>query len=114
MDPIVNALVNFGIGGCMAAGVLWLVWYRETVAIPKMFASFAEQMHQEREDNHRRHQENREDIRLLVQGFGEISQAVRDTHHDLRTLCSLLRLRADYEAKAGAGPRPGAATDPEA
>lgn len=48
LDPIITTLINFGIGGCMAALVVWHVWYTHTKTQPAMMTTFREQIAAER------------------------------------------------------------------
>lgn len=44
MLEILKSLAQWGIAGILVAGLLWLVWHRETVSGPRMMDKFGEQM----------------------------------------------------------------------
>ena len=69
MDSVINVLVTNGIGGCMAAGVLWFLWYTATRIIPRIIDRFSEELKEEREICERRHAENLERWQLMVGHF---------------------------------------------
>jgi hypothetical protein len=90
MEPIITTLINFGIGGCMAALVVWHVWYTQTKQIPSLLSTFENQMSkereaanqrlaQEREISHMRHEDNIKQSTL-------ITVSLREVHHSLRNL----------------------------
>ncbi len=96
-EPIISTLINFGIGGCMAALVVWHVWYTQTKQIPSLLITFESQMAKEREAaNYRlstereisniRHEDNIKQSTMLV-------QSLREVHHQLRNLSNIVSLQ---------------------
>ena len=57
MDNVIVDLLNLGIGGMMAAAVLWLLYHTHTVTLPKLLDRFAEQLREERAVCEKRHAE---------------------------------------------------------
>lgn len=84
MDSILSALLNFGIGGLMAAGVLWLLWYRETITLPRLLERFTAELREERSACERRHAEGMGGHALVLGEVRETRDAVKSLHDEVR------------------------------
>jgi len=76
MDAITQGLLNFGIGGAMAAAVLWWAWYRETKTLPALMDLFRDEMGKERAQCERYHQDG-------IQQHRETRHAVNNLRQEL-------------------------------
>jgi hypothetical protein len=98
IDPIVTTLINFGIGGCMAALVVWHVWYTQTKQIPTLLTTFESQMGKEREAAAQRLTTERELSTLRhednIRQSALLLTSLRQVHHSLRNVSSLLSVLA--------------------
>jgi hypothetical protein len=98
IDPIVTTLINFGIGGCMAALVVWHVWYTQTKQIPALLATFESQMGKEREAANSRMATEREISTIRhednIRQYTLLLTSVRGIHHAHRNQTNTLALLA--------------------
>lgn len=96
LDPVFSTLINFGIGGCMAALVVWHVWYTQTKQIPSLLSTFESQMAKEREAANQRLASEREIS--TIRHEDNIKQAtltitsLREVHHSIRNLSNHIAL----------------------
>jgi hypothetical protein len=90
--PLITTLINFGVGGCMAALVVWHVWFTQTRQLPAMLATFSAQIERERavsesritterQITQMRHEENIAQSTLLL-------NSLRETHHAIQGLAN--------------------------
>ncbi len=90
--PLITTLINFGVGGCMAALVVWHVWFTQTRQLPAMLTTFAAQIERERavsesriaterQITQMRHEENIAQSTLLL-------NSLRETHHAIQGLAN--------------------------
>lgn len=118
VDPIITNLVSLGIGGCMAALVVWHVWYTQTQQIPDMVQRFTgsvetlakaheTQIKEERQNSDLRAKIDRESAERLVATEREITQmrhaennqqsaliisSLREVHHQLQNMANATTL----------------------
>lgn len=118
IDPIITSLVSLGIGGCMAALVVWHVWYTQTRQIPDMtkaaregqaamLLAFETQLKEERANSDLRAKIDRESNQKLIEAERQITQmrhqenmsqimlmiqSLRETHHQLNNLGNQVKL----------------------
>lgn len=85
MESIIANLGEWGLAGILAASILWLIWYRETVAMPKLLERFSNELRTERDTCEKRHAEilaaMREHRVEIASGFKEQWHALRDLAH---------------------------------
>lgn len=107
LDPLISNLINFGIGGCMAALVVWHVWYTQTKQIPTLLVTFEKQMDLERVNSDSRAKAERESHDKILTTERQIAQmrheeniaqstlllsSLRETHHAIRNLANSVKL----------------------
>lgn len=57
MDEVIKHLAEWGIAGLLTGALLWLLWYRETISLPRIFDRFSQEMANERTSCEKRHEE---------------------------------------------------------
>jgi hypothetical protein len=112
---LVSALTNLGIGGLMAAALIWFLHHVVTRTLPEMNRVFREEVAAERETRHReneallemmdrmsreQHAEHEALMNHLDAGLKEVARALAENHHALQ------RLQDSWLAGTGQRPRP--------
>lgn len=114
LDPVIQSLIQLGIGGCMAAVVVWHVWFTQTKQIPSLLTTFAAQMDLTRKQGDENAKQERDSHDRLLKSEREISQmrheenlrqsalmisSLRETHHAIKNLANNVHLhRATIDA----------------
>lgn len=110
MDPIVNTVINSGIGVGMAVLVVWHVWYTQTRQIPALLQTFESQMAKERdaatsrlsterEISTIRHEDNLKQSAMMLTSIREVHHALRNVANTTSLLATKIDMMLGFRAQ---------------